>query len=326
MLHRTELTPRYPMLQMQDLAAIDSKRSRYYTLSRNVRNKNVSLNVFSLAKDYKMTAVPMPGFLPSPSPDLGQGVAVDPTDGTIILMGHDAKRAGRHSIYKCDPTTFALTFVADIGGEMDLDLLGEAFTYDHDAHDLYVSLVYNVSGFPSTKFLAVSLEDGTVRTLPKALTMSGIAYDSHTRRIYGNHVGPHMHVKNLTLAYFETSTHDALTFVASYPMYVSIGNIHTFDPTNRVHYALLSANPPTAPPYVHTDFCSAHKEPCPSGSSCCCEPPCTDKERYATRALALNHEGPDSIARACMFPYAHDEANPLALRNRTQVWVLLRGL
>lgn len=239
-------------------------------------------------------------------------MAVDPTDGTIIL--------------KCDPTTFALTFVADIGGEMDLDLLGEAFTYDYDAHDLYVSLVYNVSGFPSTKFLAVSLEDGTVRTLPKALAMSGIAYDSHTRRIYGNHVGPHKHVKNLTLAYFETSKHDALTFVASYPMYVSIGNIHTFDPTNRVHYALLSANPPTAPPYVHTDFCSAHKEPCPSGSSCCCEPPCTDKERYATRALALNHEGPDSIARACMFPYAHDDTNPLTLRNRTQVWVLLRGL
>ena len=86
------------MLQGQDLAAIDSKRSCYYTLSTDVKNQNVSLNIFSLAKDYKMTAVPMPGFVPSPTPSLGEGVAVDPTDGTIILMGHDAKRAGRHSI------------------------------------------------------------------------------------------------------------------------------------------------------------------------------------------------------------------------------------
>lgn len=294
------------MLEMQDLCAIDSNRSRYYTMGVDVHNKNVSLRVFSFAADYTMKIVPLPEIMPSQTPGLGEGVTVNPTDGTIILMGHDAARAGHHSIFTLDPTTFALTFVADLGGDLTNDLLGAAFTYDHDADDLYVSLAYNNSGLPASKLLAVSLKDGTVQIIPRSLRMDGMAYDSQTRRIYGTHVGPHGNVKNLMLAYFNTAKRDALSFVASFPMYVGIGNIHTFDRTNRVLYTLLSANPPKGDPYVHTDFCADHKEPCPSGSSCCCEPPCTDKERCAPSA-PHGHAAVQPRSK-CVFAHFHHES------------------
>jgi hypothetical protein len=268
------------MLEAQDVSAIDPNRSRVYTLSTDPQNTNVSLTIFELTPGYKMRMVPLPMMVPSLTPGLGQGVAVSPIDGTIILMGHDATRSGHHSIYTCDPATFALTFLADIGGTLNSDLLGAAFAYDHDARELYVSRAYNDSGYPSTKFDAVSLATGHIAPLNTSLQMAGLVYDSQTRRMYGTHAKPGSKGAVRMLAYFETSTRDALTHVASLPLNVGIGNIHAFDRRARVHYTLLAGNPPKCPKYVHTDFCADHGEPCAAGTSCCCEPPCTDKAKY----------------------------------------------
>lgn len=93
-----------------------------------------------------------------------------PEDGTIVLMGHDPKRSGVHSIYTCDPTTFGLTYVATIGGDMKTDLLGAAFAYDHDAKDVYVSYAgEDAKGFPYSKFVAVSLVTKQVQPLNHSL-------------------------------------------------------------------------------------------------------------------------------------------------------------
>lgn len=82
-----------------------------------------------------------------------------------------------------------------------------------------------------------------------------------------------------SLAYFETSSPTKLTIVAPMELTGAIGDLHTLDVSARVHYSLLNGKPNASHPYQPTDFCSAHHEPCPSGATCCCEPPC-GKEAY----------------------------------------------
>ncbi|MEC7113550.1 MAG: hypothetical protein VXW79_01180, partial [Bacteroidota bacterium] len=73
-------------------------------------------------------------------------------DQTIIVMGHDPSKGGHHCVYTLDPDTFEPTFVANLGGDMHVDLLGASTTYDYDAKVVYVNTAYNdTTPIPATK-------------------------------------------------------------------------------------------------------------------------------------------------------------------------------
>ena len=182
---------------------IDSSRGRYYTAGVNATTHKVNLCVWSLKGGYKVACRDLP-FESSVFVGTGQALNVDPTDGTIIVMGHDPTRGGHHAIYTLDPDTFKPTFVADIGGDMHFDMLGASTTYDHDEKTVYVitsyngtnpsSLKANVKGPPppapkiNISFSAIELTTGKVTNLTKDLIMGGFVYDSKTKRVYGTHV------------------------------------------------------------------------------------------------------------------------------------------
>ena len=102
-------------LEAQELSAIDTALSRYYTMGVNSTSGAVELFVWSLDSYEGRVRTQPPGhaikgvllpFKSSPLVGVGQALSVDPTDSTIIAMGHDPKRAGHHCIYKIDPSTF----------------------------------------------------------------------------------------------------------------------------------------------------------------------------------------------------------------------------
>jgi len=309
-----ELTAEHPAeLESQELSAIDAKRARYYSAGVNSTTNKVNLCVWSLSAGHKERQVELP-FESSVFVGVGEALNVDPTDGTIIVMGHDPSRGGHHCLYTLDPDTFKPKFVADVGGDMHVDMLGGSTTYDHDAKVAYVATAYNDSTpVPALKFNAVHLTTGKVEVLDKGLLMAGLAYDSKTKRVYGTAVAsaaaqtstpeaaaalwggataarwrrPGKACPTRTgdvsltrsLAYFDAATRAGLVTVAELPLTMSIGDVHTIDPTARVHYTLL-AGKLNASAYEPTDYCSKHGNPCAAGASCCCEPPCTDAQKY----------------------------------------------
>ena len=171
-------------LDAQELSAIDVKRGKYYTAGVNRTTNKVNLCVWSLGSGHKEKQVELP-FESSALVGVGEAIDVDPTDGTIIAMGHDKSRGGHHCVYKGDADTLKFTFVADVGGDMHSDVLGGSTTFDYDAKVAYVVISYNDSTpTPAIKFSAVHLS-GTVDDLDTSLQMASMAYDSHTKRIYG---------------------------------------------------------------------------------------------------------------------------------------------
>ena len=82
-------------LEAQELSAIDAKRGRYYTMGVDTTNQTntVVMVVWNLAdgKISKKVALPFAG---EPFVGIGEAIDVDPTDGTIIVMGHDSSRGG----------------------------------------------------------------------------------------------------------------------------------------------------------------------------------------------------------------------------------------
>ena len=317
-------TKSYPdILEAQELSAIDTKRSVYYTMGVNQTSNAVELFAWSIGSGYHIKSVKLP-FVSSALVGLGQALNVDPEEGTIIVMGHDPTHAGHHAIYKVDPTTFNTTFVADVGGDMHSDLLGCSTGYDYTEKVAYVSIAYNDSSpKPAVKFAAVSITTGKVDVLDKSLMMAGLAFDGQTNRVYGTSVtvaatgeavspwvngvvayrgrrgadgrrhgtmpsydgtgvirGGGTNGYTRSLAYFATKSPTSLTTVAPLALTGAVGDLHTLDVSARVHYTLLLGLPNMSNPYLPTDFCSAHNEPCPTGASCCCEPPCTDAAKY----------------------------------------------
>jgi hypothetical protein len=47
------------------------------------------------------------------------------------------------------------------------------------------------------------------------------------------------------------------------------GDLHTLDASKRIHYTVLMGEAKAGTPYVSSNYCSEHKEPCQAGSSCC---------------------------------------------------------
>ena len=324
-------------LMSQELSAIDVKRSRYYTVGVNKTGNRVNLVAWSLDSGHQVRQVELPFFVSSVFVGMGEALDVDPTDGTVIVMGHDASRGGSHCVHAADAASLEFKFVADIGGDMHTDLLSASTAYDHDARVAYVAIAYNDSSpHAAVRFAAVSLDSGAVANVSTSLIMSGLAYDGHTKRLYGTvvkaangtsftmrtlvaaaaarraaarsgaraHGAPHSAgalaatraaagVLGLPggptiarrLAYFETAnpSNEPIEVGSPLPLTGAVGDVHTFDAASRVHYTLLMGKLPPAPPYAPTDFCKAHGEACPAGSSCCCPPPCTDAAKCAPR-------------------------------------------
>lgn len=225
-------------------------------------------------------------------------------------MGHDAK-LGHHVIYTADPDSFELKFIADIGGDMHVDMLGTSSAYDCDSKQVYVSIAYNNSTpRPAIKMVAVSIASGAVVQMRSELTMAGMVYDSKSKRVYGTRVesvetgaevSPWMGAvlvrgtKGITprstielgatlfhrfLSYFDATNlqNASLVDVAQYHLTAGVGDLHTLDRVNRVHYTLMLDNPPFSPPYKHSDYCEKHGNQCPTGSTCCRAP--TSKVDY----------------------------------------------
>ena len=98
-------------LEAQELSAIDAKRGRYYTMGVDTTNQTntVVMVVWNLAdgKISKKVALPFAG---EPFVGIGEAIDVDPTDGTIIVMGHDSSRGGHHAVR----AQFSARFMAQI--------------------------------------------------------------------------------------------------------------------------------------------------------------------------------------------------------------------
>ena len=98
-------------LYAQELSAIDAKRGRYYTMGVDTTNQTntVVMVVWNLAdgKISKKVALPFAG---EPFVGIGEAIDVDPTDGTIIVMGHDSSRGGHHAVR----AQFSARFMAQI--------------------------------------------------------------------------------------------------------------------------------------------------------------------------------------------------------------------
>ncbi len=294
----SELTPEHPEeLEAQELSAIDSNRQRYYSMGVNRTGDVVNLCVWSLKSGHREQQIPVP-FTSSLFVGVGEALAVDPVDGTIVLVGHDPTHDGHHTVYKMDPESFAMTFVADLGGDMHTDLLGGSTAYDHDQKVLYVPSAFNDSTpQPAIKYSAVHLTSGTVESVDLSLLMAGTAYDSQTKRVFGTKVysaegepllpsaavvprerwapsgrrtlgAPRAAAR--TLSYFETATREHLVSVAALPLLTAVGDVHAVDRAARVHYTLLLGEP-EGKPFLPTDYCAKVGEPCESGSSCCCD-------------------------------------------------------
>ena len=314
----TNLTVEHPnVLQAQGLSAIDTRLSRLYTVGVDKQSLSVILIVYGLSTGNRVRTVVLP-FESTAIVGLGEAIEVDPLDGTLVLMGHDPTRGGHHAVYTADPQTFALSFVADLGGDNRTDLFFTSSAYDHDAKMYYVGVAFNssITHKPTSRFDAVHIPTGQVEQVNTTLMMSSLVYDSPTKRIYGTHVqrsrngaqrggpkweglppwearvaAPYMSAPmasedaaqyRRSLAFFDTARRTAITDVAPLELTTQVGQMHAFDRAMRVHYPILLGKlPPNASlPYEHTDFCADHNEACPTGSSCCCEPPCRDKERY----------------------------------------------
>ena len=297
----TELTPEHrEELDAQELSAIDASRQRYYTVGVNQSSKEVNLCIWSLTSGIKERSIKLP-FYSSPLVGFGEAIDVDPTDGTIVLMGHDPTRSMHHTVYTADPDSFNFTFVADLGGDIHVDLMGATTALDYDAKNVYLAWAYNDSATkkPAVELAAVSLASGTVTKLPNALFMAGYAYDSRTRRIYGTQ----WEGGQRSLAYFDVaSPSKGLTAVAPLGLSGAVGDLHALDTTARVHYSLLLDKPKATKPYTPTTYCSDHGEPCASGSTCCCEPP-PPPEPAQTIGTALHDDG------ACAYAYCYAVAN-----------------
>jgi hypothetical protein len=221
-------------------------------------------------------------------------------------MGHDPAHSYHHAIYTADPETFKLTYVADVGGDMHVDMLGGSTTYDCDSKQVYVAIAYNNSTpRPAIKMVAVSLTTGAIVKMDPGLMLAGMAYDSQSKRVYGTRVasaetgeavspwvgaalsrGPTGVRARSTLragatyhrflAYFDATNLSApVVTVKQYNLTGAVGDLHTLDRTNRVHYSLLLGNPPPEKPWTQTDYCSKHGHACPTGSSCCRDPKAT---------------------------------------------------
>lgn len=303
-----EVTREHPSeLEAQELSAIDSKRSKYYTMGVNKTTGDVDLCIWSLTTGFKEQTIKLP-FKSSPLVGVGEALDVDPVDGTIILMGHDPSRDEHHCVYKVDPINFNLTFVADLFGDITVDVLGGSTSYDYDNKVWYGMTAVNTNTsapkpVPEVLFQAVAIETGKVTNLSKSISMAGLAYDSQTRRMYGTIVmqtdtglplppssaavsirprkaAAREHATAVTamvpanaftrsLAYFETDKRDKLVAIKALSLCGAVGDIHTLDTSKRIHYSLLMGAPKPGTPYVPTDFCATHKEPCAMGSSCC---------------------------------------------------------
>ena len=306
-------------LEAQELSAIDAKRGRYYTMGVDTTNQTntVVMVVWNLAdgKISKKVALPFAG---EPFVGIGEAIDVDPTDGTIIVMGTTAARSGHP---RCTRSTRPRTadLVADLGGSMKADGMGTTTTYDYDEKVVYlVTAVMNNSATPPAPYFkhsAVSIKDGSVDDLPTP-HHAGRGVRLEDERVYGTAVaaGPGgggawaARVDPRTkraplgggkaerrLSYFETSTRDKLVSVGDkYSLTMSIGDLHAFDASRRVHYTLLMDNV-NATPYRPTDYCKAHGAPCATNSSCCCGPTAA-----APPAAAIAGH-----AAACADPYGY---------------------
>ena len=265
-----EVTKEHPKeLEAQELSAIDSKRLKYYSMGVNATTGEVNLCVWSLSTGYKEQSITLP-FKSSPLVGVGEALDVDPVDGTIILMGHQPSRGNHHCVYTADPVNFKLAFVADLYGEITLDVMGGSTGYDHDKKVWYGVTAVNANSsapkpVPKILFQAVELETGQVTNLSSSLMMAGLAYDSQTHRMYGTAVSqsdtgrhvtpstaavvtrtvPHS-VRNAaareraaaqagngftrSLAYFETETRDKLVTVKALSLTSAIGTPSTSFP------------------------------------------------------------------------------------------------
>jgi len=128
---------------------------------------------------------------------LGQALAVDPTDGTVIIQAHSQGKIGMHVILTADPARgYNCTYVATLGGEITVDGMGISSAYDHDQKVFYTG-IGKKDGYQSTgaAYFAVdmayppaSTTGSRVHQLDDSLMMSHLSYDSATQRVYGTAV------------------------------------------------------------------------------------------------------------------------------------------
>lgn len=265
----TQLTP--PMKDeawSQQLAAVDVKRGWFYTAGFNRTSAACNLLVWDLKKGVLSRTVALP-FRTSALVGVGQSMDVDPKTGTLVMMGHDPS-SGHHIVYTADPSSFAFTKIADLGGGMHVDSMDASTALDSDLKQVYVLVTVNdtVTKRANTSWYAVPLGGGRAERLPLADYMTDMAYDSKTKRMYGTSWNAGVR----TLAYFDTANRaqGKLVTVSKLELAVQNGNLRTFDSAARVLYSVLQGAAKRVP-YVPTDFCKAHW-PCASGSSCCSNP------------------------------------------------------
>ena len=159
-------------LEAQELSAIDSARGLYYILGLNKTSGGPNLVSIDVSTGKISKSKPVP-FTSSVFVGVGQNLDVDPIDGTIILMGHDPAHDNHHCVYTgelprgsnsgpsplpppassdspttagvllracaADPETFEVTYVADLGGTLTMDLLGTYTFFDSDEKEVRCS-------------------------------------------------------------------------------------------------------------------------------------------------------------------------------------------